>query len=67
MKTNLSTYLHRVLEIYQEKPEDAVQQLTEVFSEMEVDVGYLDQKRQEAETNFRIILSTLNEIEKEKV
>jgi hypothetical protein len=67
VKINLSTYLHRVLEIYQERPDFAVHQLTEIFSELEVDIGYLDQKRQEAETNFRVILSTLNEMEKEKM
>jgi hypothetical protein len=64
MKPYLSSYLHRVLEIYQERPDFAVHQLTEIFSELEVEIGYLDQKRDEAETNFRAVLTALNEKEK---
>ena len=61
MKINLSSYLQKIYQIIENNPQDLKKQIQDVFVDIEVEVGYLDQKRDEAETNFRAILATLNE------
>jgi hypothetical protein len=61
MKLNLSSYLQKIYQIIDNNPQDLKKQIQDVFVDIEVEVGYLDQKRDEAETNFRAILATLNE------
>jgi hypothetical protein len=61
MKPNLSFYLEKIYQIIDNNPVDLKQQIQEVFVDIEVEIGYLDQKRDEAETNFRAVLAVLNE------
>ena len=61
MKLNLSSYLQKIYQIIDNNPQDLKSQIQDVFVDIEVEVGYLDQKRDEAESNFRAILATLNE------
>ena len=61
MKPNLSFYLEKIYQIIDNNPADLKQQIQEVFVDIEVEIGYLDQKRDEAETNFRAVLAALND------
>ena len=61
MKLNLSSYLQKIYQIIDNNPQDLKSQIQDVFVDIEVEVGYLDQKRDEAEANFRAILAALNE------
>ena len=61
MKLNLSSYLQKIYQIIDNNPQDLKSQIQDVFVDIEVEVGYLDQKRDEAESNFRAILAALNE------
>jgi len=36
-----------------------LEKIRSVFEDLEMDIGYLDQKRDEAETNLRVLLSSL--------
>ena len=64
MKPDLTPYLEKIYGIIEEAPSDLRKQIQDVFIDIEVEIGYLDQKRDEAEANFRAVLAALNEKEK---
>ena len=61
MRPDLNGYLLKVSDIIVELggQEEHLAKIYSLFDDLETDIGYLDQKRDEAETNLRVLLSSL--------
>ncbi len=67
MKPDLGNYLSQVISVVNRLGGDKndVQLIITVFNDIEMEIGYLDQKRDEAQTNLQVLLLALEKNEEE--
>ena len=66
MKLDLSLYKEDFYGVIGEKiTVEEKERLDEIFSDLEAELGFLDEKRQEAEDNLRVFIEVLNEQNKQ--
>jgi hypothetical protein len=59
MKPDLSLYKKDFLSVVGELPEDALAKINEIFDDLEAEVGFLDERRQDAEDSLRTFIEAL--------
>jgi hypothetical protein len=61
MKPDLGNYLSQVISVVNRLGGDKndIQLIITVFNDIEMEIGYLDQKRDEAQTNLQVLLLAL--------